>query len=71
MTADRILKPGLYRVVPVRCSEHTCIHHNICGVEAGAIGLRDEEESSPVICHQYKTAFHLNVEDRKVIWVRK
>lgn len=68
---ERILKTGLYRVVPVRCTEDTCISYGICGDYVGDIGLRDDENESPVICHDYRNPQHMCGMDRKVTWVRK
>jgi hypothetical protein len=63
----------MYSVVPVRCTETTCVSFvppTNCGKECGAIGLTDDEKGGHMICHEYHTAFDTPMRDLKVWWER-
>jgi len=65
------LIPGrVYTVVPVRCTEKTCIGYSECSIEAGAVGLLDEQNTQDMICHDYATNKNRTPRDKRVTWER-
>jgi hypothetical protein len=65
------LIPGrTYTVVPVRCTEWTCRYHKECGIEAGAIGLLDDQDVQKMICKTYATGIYGREMEREVLWER-
>jgi hypothetical protein len=60
-----------YTVVPVKCNEISCISHTLCGVECGAIGMLEEQDTQQMICKTYQTAWNTRERERLVTWVRK
>lgn len=66
------LAPGHYRVVPVICTERTCLGWDACNREGdcGSVSLQDADAGCAMICHNYRVALGPPM-DRRVFWARK
>jgi hypothetical protein len=65
-------KPGLYKVVDLKCTEKSCVFYDFtpkCGEYAGSIGMQENDNEIIMACPDYCNGG--KTFKKKVVWVRK